>query len=198
MPTNIFYNLKEEKKQAITNALVNLYSTKIFEQVTVSNIVQLSNIARGSFYQYFEDLEDAYVYTITNVIQSNIKKNIKYMDTNNIEIFLEEIKSMFKQKMYEMLHGEKNEIQYLLMRQIKKSDKGIEIFVKNINLMTIPIDIVEENNNEQLIIILNIVKAIITSTSNDLFKTNDFDKFVYEFNLKIDIIKEGSKIIFNK
>lgn len=36
------------------------FKTKPFQKVNVKDIVEKSGIARGSFYQYFENLEDAY------------------------------------------------------------------------------------------------------------------------------------------
>lgn len=60
MPKNTFYNLKADKKNRLVCVLKRLFQEKPLQEVTVKEIVDELNIARGSFYQYFEDLEDAY------------------------------------------------------------------------------------------------------------------------------------------
>lgn len=60
MPKETFYNLNSCKKERIRKVLKKEFETKAFDQVSVKSIVEKLNIARGSFYQYFESLEDAY------------------------------------------------------------------------------------------------------------------------------------------
>ncbi|NLW53174.1 MAG: TetR/AcrR family transcriptional regulator [Tissierellia bacterium] len=60
MGKDTFYNLKDDKKEKILEVLKHVFAQKPFHKVTVKEIVDELGIARGSFYQYFEDLEDAY------------------------------------------------------------------------------------------------------------------------------------------
>ena len=62
MPKDTFYNLDQEKKQKVINVLHEEFSQKPFSEVNVKSIVEKIGIARGSFYQYFENLEDSYFY----------------------------------------------------------------------------------------------------------------------------------------
>lgn len=64
MPKETFYNLDQDKKSNITEVLISEFSEKPFEKVSVKAIVERLGIARGSFYQYFEDLEDSYFYIL--------------------------------------------------------------------------------------------------------------------------------------
>ncbi len=64
MPKETFFNLDEKKKENVVEVLVDEFSTKPFKDVTVKTIVDRLKIARGSFYQYFEDLEDSYFYIL--------------------------------------------------------------------------------------------------------------------------------------
>lgn len=64
MPKETFYNLDEEKRKNITEVLISEFSQKPFSDVNVKTIVERLGIARGSFYQYFEDLEDSYFYIL--------------------------------------------------------------------------------------------------------------------------------------
>lgn len=60
MPKNTFFNLSEEKRTRITEVLKQEFESKPLFKVNVKDIVEKLNIARGSFYQYFDGLEDSY------------------------------------------------------------------------------------------------------------------------------------------
>lgn len=65
MPKATYLKLPEEKKQRIYAACKTEFADKPFHQATVRNIVQSLEIPRGSFYQYFEDLTDCYIYVLS-------------------------------------------------------------------------------------------------------------------------------------
>lgn len=60
MAKETFHNLSSEKKEKILDVLKAVFREKPFHEVTVKEIVEESGIARGSFYQYFDDLQEAY------------------------------------------------------------------------------------------------------------------------------------------
>lgn len=60
MAKETFHNLSIEKKEKILDVLKAVFREKPFHEVTVKEIVEESGIARGSFYQYFDDLQEAY------------------------------------------------------------------------------------------------------------------------------------------
>lgn len=60
MAKSTFYNLPDEKRKFIYDALVREFETNILSKASVSNIVNRTGIARGSFYQYFDDLEECF------------------------------------------------------------------------------------------------------------------------------------------
>lgn len=60
MPKETFHHLPEEKKQRILSVLKKEFQTKPFQKVNIKTVVEELGIARGSFYQYFENLEDSY------------------------------------------------------------------------------------------------------------------------------------------
>jgi len=62
MPQKTFFNLPKEKKEQIIQVALNEFSQNSFDNVKISNIVEKAGIPRGSFYQYFSDLEDLYKY----------------------------------------------------------------------------------------------------------------------------------------
>ena len=73
MAKQTFLNLPEEKRNAIIKSLKKEFSRVALKDALVSNIVKEAKIPRGSFYQYFEDIDDAYYYLIEEY-SKNIKK----------------------------------------------------------------------------------------------------------------------------
>lgn len=65
MPKQTFYNLPEDKRQTLLSAAEKEFSRVPLFEASISNIVKSAGIPRGSFYQYFTDKEDAYLYLLS-------------------------------------------------------------------------------------------------------------------------------------
>ena len=82
MPSDTFFNLPDEKRQKIMAAAVDQFSKFHYSNVTIDRIVRAAEIPKGSFYQYFENKDDLYIYLFTEVgdtkleIFENIRKRI--------------------------------------------------------------------------------------------------------------------------
>jgi Transcriptional regulator len=62
MPKDTFNNLSQEKKKRIFEAAVREFSTRRFSEASINQIIKNAGIPKGSFYQYFTDKEDLYLY----------------------------------------------------------------------------------------------------------------------------------------
>lgn len=87
MPKQTFYNLKDDKREKIEQALIKEFSQASFEQASISNIIMEAKIPRGSFYQYFEDKEDAVSYVIDKFIKQGKEKIYNSLIINKGDIF---------------------------------------------------------------------------------------------------------------
>jgi AcrR family transcriptional regulator len=58
MPKQTFFNLPDEKRQALLEIATDEFAHNSFQSVSISRLVERAGIAKGSFYQYFEDKED--------------------------------------------------------------------------------------------------------------------------------------------
>jgi AcrR family transcriptional regulator len=67
MPTQTFFNLDQEKQDRITDAAINEFSVRSYDEAKLSNIIRESKIPRGSFYQYFTDKMDIYKFIFTRI-----------------------------------------------------------------------------------------------------------------------------------
>ena len=53
-----FYNLSEEKRRRVVNAVIAEFSESEDEKISINRIIRRAGISRGSFYQYFDDKVD--------------------------------------------------------------------------------------------------------------------------------------------
>ena len=65
MPKQTFLNLPEEKRNTIINAAIEEFAEYGLENASTNRIVANSGISKGSFYQYFEDKQDVFMYLLT-------------------------------------------------------------------------------------------------------------------------------------
>jgi hypothetical protein len=130
MPTKTYSNLSEDKRLKIDNALKSEYKNFPWYDISVKRVIQISGIARGSFYQYFEDKDDMLHYSfelIMNEHKQKFKDNI-WRDTNFDE---KEIKKAWNE-------GNKNPfadvsfMENLLIKEVEFWRKNIILF-HNIN-----------------------------------------------------------------
>ena len=125
MPKTTFYNLNEEKREKIEKALKKEFSKHTFEKASISNIIEEAQIPRGSFYQYFEDKEDALKYIIENFLNDEKEKIKELLIKNNGDIFIStlDLYSYFVDKNY-------NETEVKLFQNImnKLRNENVNIF----------------------------------------------------------------------
>ncbi len=87
MPSETFNNLSEQKKKKIISALKDTFKNKTIFDANIKEVVEKSGIARGSFYQYFDDLEDAY-FMILDMETTDIHRLFnKLLINNNYDVF---------------------------------------------------------------------------------------------------------------
>lgn len=125
MAKKTFENLEKEKKEKIYERLKEFFEEEDLKNINVSGIVKKLNIARGSFYQYFEDLEDSYFTVLKketgeihhkffNLYKENkedMEKTLKaYRDFLATELYDKNLKNLYRPKFFIfensfMLHG---------------------------------------------------------------------------------------------
>lgn len=65
MPREAFNNLKPKKKKQIFQAAKSAFTLNAYEDVSISHIIKDVGISRGSFYLYFENKLDLYLYVLS-------------------------------------------------------------------------------------------------------------------------------------
>lgn len=72
MPKPTFMNLPEDKRQRIVEAAMDEFVQYAYDQASINRIVEATGIAKGSFYQYFEDKKDLYGYLIQRGVEEKV------------------------------------------------------------------------------------------------------------------------------
>lgn len=75
MPKETFFNLGEEKRNFIESCALDEFVTYGFDKGSINRIIERCGIAKGSFYQYFANKKDLFIYLVN---QGAIKK-LNYM-----------------------------------------------------------------------------------------------------------------------
>jgi Transcriptional regulator len=72
LPTSTFFNLPEEKRQKLIAAALEEFSTVPFAEASINKIIRRAGIPRGSFYMYFEDKRELFLYLIRNFVGQTV------------------------------------------------------------------------------------------------------------------------------
>lgn len=87
MPTKAFYNLEKCKQTMILEAAKHEFSENFYEDASINKIIKEINMPRGSFYLYFENKEDIYLYILELYLKDFKKVLLNLLNKNNNDIF---------------------------------------------------------------------------------------------------------------
>lgn len=95
MPKKTFFNLPAEKRNSIISAAMYEFSANSYKTASINVICRESGIAKGSFYQYFADKLDLYVYIMTLAIEEKIRFFSSALSESNNPGLTEQIRMLF-------------------------------------------------------------------------------------------------------
>lgn len=72
MPKDTFFNLPVEKRETITGVAIDEFAHYSYGHASINRIVNNSGIAKGSFYQYFEDKQDLFFYILQKMTEEKV------------------------------------------------------------------------------------------------------------------------------
>jgi AcrR family transcriptional regulator len=72
MPKTTFLNLEDNKRRTIEHAATREFAAYGFYGARLNRIVEASGNAKGSFYQYFENLGDLYLHLLEQISEQNL------------------------------------------------------------------------------------------------------------------------------
>ncbi|MDG0873218.1 TetR family transcriptional regulator [Paenibacillus thiaminolyticus] len=99
MPKQTFFNLSEDKRRKLMSAMKEEFSRVPLHEASVANIVQTAGIPRGSFYQYFEDKDEAFYFLLEQHTKDNQEKfiaSLQKFDGDIFDTFIEMFREMLE------------------------------------------------------------------------------------------------------
>lgn len=158
MPKNTFFNLPEEKREKILQCSKAEFSKFNFYSASINRIIKAAGISRGSFYQYFEDKEDLFIYLL-----NNFRDNI----------FKELLQRVIGQK-YDLFDFQLLVFDYLTEKDtINEDSEFIRSIISNMDLK-FSNHLIEVNNSKELLANPNIYGSLINLDKITLKTTDEF------------------------
>lgn len=198
MPTNTFLNLPKEKQKIILEASLKEFERVLLNDASINKIIKDAKISRGSFYNYFKDINDLYIYTLNNYKEKFYQLfKIALEDSNGdllktAQVVYEKImqycvkeKNIFKNIFLNMnynisirnrLECEEVENKYKIIELIGKINK------KNLNIQS----------EEELFIIIDMITGFVIHGLIEIFLNNKEPEIIKQkINKQLEILKKG-------
>ena len=199
MPTNTFFNLPAEKKHKILKAANKEFARVPLEQASIKNIVEDAEIARGSFYQYFENKQDLFEYIMTSKtgdMEKNLIEMIEQENGNIINIFIniydhliEVGKIRRNNKLFRQIFENIKTSDNLMLTRKEEMNKKLEKILQD--LYSKNKDILNIKNEEEFKLGIEILSAITRRRIVASLKYKNSAEAREDFLKEIEYIKRG-------
>lgn len=202
MPTKQFFNLTEEKRNILLQATIDELNRVSISDFSINQVVKKAGIARGSFYIYFENVQDIIEYVMKeykNKLYENmtllLKKNNGDIFETYIEIFNWIIDFISSE---ENINMKQNIMKYLVNNidnsNIKKCREDEKDYIKQIveDIDKKLLNIFEE---KEIYLVLDILNSISKNSIEEIvILKEDKNKIVKRYINKIELVKKGLKL----
>lgn len=200
MPKVTFFNLAEEKRNNLIEALQKEFSRVPLYEASISNIIKSANIPRGSFYQYFEDKEDAYFYLLNKQLEKSNENFILCLEKCNGDLFdtmiemyaltikeivIDENLHLLKNAFLNMTHEIENSF-----NKIFNAHGNLEQFQKIASLLNITN--LNISNDKELFHLMKIIATITLRNLIEKLAVNLPDSEAMDnYKIEINLLKKG-------
>ena len=117
MPKQTFFNLPDDKREQILDVVIDEFAENDYANVSISRIVANAGIAKGSFYQYFDDKDDLYSYLFDLIVEAKAEMfSLNQPDPQHIGIFAYMRWILRNSVQFELKHPRFSKIGYRMMK----------------------------------------------------------------------------------
>lgn len=200
MPKATFFNLPEKKRHSLIKAAELEFSRVPLYEASIANIVKTAEISRGSFYQYFEDKEDAYFYILN---QQAIRRNAafkEHLQTHKgnlfeaitafyydllIELPDDQEHNLFRNALLNVTHQIETIFNEIIEGHVKQ--EGILELTKLINK-----DLLNIESDKELTHVIQIISAVAFRNFVEKFtKELTDEEAINNFKFEMNLLKKG-------
>ena len=206
MPKSTFYNLPDLRKDEITHAAMDEFSKHSYQEASINRICKNAEIAKGSFYQYFEDKLDLYVYLMSKATDEKMATFGNLMHELSQLDFLSQIEALYikgieyailKPKYAELAKRFSEERQMdvknaILKGQTTRASAFYEMLIEQAKMKGTLRESVDTRAFAMLISAMNdSVMTYITETYGTVDYVRDREEILKFAKLQMDILKKG-------
>lgn len=195
MPTKTFLNLSKEKRLRILRSAKKEFSRVPLEKAIIANIVKNADIPRGSFYQYFENIDDLFIYLMDYMYGIDKRKFSKYLEESNNDVYAA-LKLRFSNTIDKLANNENRQFRINIISTIFNEDAIRKDLVPKmaepdveIDLTFFPQNIQKSKHSHNFVDLIKMVGK--TCLEKFLSKTVTGDEIKTDYNDYIDFIKVG-------
>ena len=200
MASNTFNNLPKEKKERIIKAAIKEFSRVPLDKALISNIIKDAGIPRGSFYQYFENIDDLFVYIIDGIFK-NIRKEIVKIAQAEDKSFFEAMKKKFYEVLCYFENGENKQFNINIYMSFVNMHMNNSMLIKTLaelnlknNLEVIPEDIKKMPHSEEFLGLVEM--ANLSCLNKFVFKEVSKEEVFEEYCSYLKYIKEAATNLY--
>lgn len=198
MPKLTFINLPEDKKQLLLAATIKEFSRVPLYDASIANIVKEAGIPRGSFYQYFQDKEDAFFFLLNDFATQKKKSFVHILEKHSGELF----ESMID--FYQQFISEEDNLKFLknallnmtyeieatfsrMIQDQENTEKNYRNMAALLNLDSLNI-----NDEAEVYHILQIITAVTFRNLVEKFaKDLSYSEALNNYTTEINLLKRG-------
>ncbi|HEU5384185.1 MAG TPA: TetR/AcrR family transcriptional regulator [Ktedonobacteraceae bacterium] len=199
MPNKTFFNLSDEKRRRIVDAALQEFAAHSFNEASINRIIKNADIPKGSFYQYFKNKEDLYLYFLDEVSKKFTDPLLHEKEMHPDANFFEVIKHVNR----EVLKIKNIRPEYIEIRMRMELDNNE--FIMNIRKKSTEkyIKIIEHDKERGIInpdVDAKIIVDMIASFSLNEFYRNgsSAEEYLRKLDSMLNIIKEGVAVARDK
>ncbi len=198
MPKDTFFNLSKEKQKVIFDACVQEFSKNTFSLASINQIIKTASISRGSFYQYFNDKEDCYMYVLSEIAQVKLDILKQSVVDSPEQSFFKHIEDMIDQTLlwvkqepdyymigYWMDYDDSEFIQKLMAYNTQNMEYFKKMIQKDQQDGII-------SNNVDVDLLIRMILSINKDILMEGYRKKEFDLVKKQFMQMMQIIKEGA------
>lgn len=196
-----YNNLTEEKKKILLDAIMFCLKNSSYDNLSINDIVKQAGIARGSFYNYFEDKNDAVrtlvasqLYALEKIFKDTIMNSNGSLFAGTLKTYNLIIKIMSNQVYFNIVRN----IQYFVeiaTKIVLSNDFADELdgLLDWLLMNTIEGKTYLNSKKKMANIIEMIVSLFLNSTLKETIKPVLNTKYT-DFEYKLKVIENGAKV----
>lgn len=183
MPKQTFYKLPLEKQERILAAAKREFTHARYEDASINQIIREASIPRGSFYQYFEDKQDIFLYFLKDYrreILLSFSQRLRSLSGNFFATVDAFIADFIEEAYLEPEHGfrmilSESWIFELIWKDlVEQEPEDVDVLrLRQEDCIAVDWSLLDLRDREEIDIFVHILGAVVQDSLRDVFLGNE-------------------------